>query len=108
MRTDSGGNCLAAIEVRSVSQHFGVGDAKPIVALQEASLTVAKGELLCLIGPSGCGKSTLLNIIAGLAQPSAGEVLIGGTPVRGPMPKTMAFVFQESTLMPWLTSLDNI
>jgi NitT/TauT family transport system ATP-binding protein len=108
MRTDSGGNCLAAIEVCSVSQQFGAANAKPIVALQEASLSIAKGELLCLIGPSGCGKSTLLNIMAGLAQPSAGEVLVGGTPVTGPMPRTMAFVFQESTLMPWLTALDNI
>ncbi|HTH96914.1 MAG TPA: ABC transporter ATP-binding protein [Stellaceae bacterium] len=98
---------MAGIEVRSVSQSFGTAE-NPIVALREASLSISKGELLCLIGPSGCGKSTLLNIMAGLARASAGEVLIDGMPVRGPVPKKMAFVFQENTLVPWRTALDNI
>ena len=98
---------MGEIEVRSVSQTFG-GPAKPVVALESVSLVIEKGELLCLIGPSGCGKSSLLNIIAGLAKATTGEVRIAGTPVRGPMPKTMAFVFQENTLLPWRTALDNI
>ncbi len=99
---------MSGIEIRSVSQSFGVLNANPIVALQEASLTIEKGELLCLIGPSGCGKSSLLNIIAGLSRATTGDVFIDHVPVRGPLPKTMAFVFQENTLMPWRTALDNI
>ena len=99
---------LNAIEIRSVSLSFGMSDAVPIVALAEASLDVQKGELVCLIGPSGCGKSTLLNIIAGLAAATTGEIRVDGKPVRGPMPKKVAFVFQENALMPWRTALDNI
>ena len=96
------------IEVRSVSQQFGSGNAHPLVALDQATLSVGTGELVSLIGPSGCGKSTLLNIMAGLARASSGDVVIDGEPVRGPLPKKVAFVFQENTLMPWRTALDNI
>ncbi len=59
------------------------------------------------MGPSGCGKSTLLNIIGGLLEAPAGSVTVGGRAVRGPLPQEMAFVFQESTLLPWYTILDN-
>jgi NitT/TauT family transport system ATP-binding protein len=99
---------LPAIEVRNVSQQFAAQNARPFVALDHVSLAVETGELLCLIGPSGCGKSTLLNIIAGLSDATSGDVLVNGAVVRGPMAKTMAFVFQENTLMPWRTALDNI
>ncbi len=92
-----------------MSQAFGaVGDPRRVVALEEASLDIPRGELLCLIGPSGCGKSTLLNCIAGLARPSAGKVLVDGAPVRGPLPQKVAFVFQEAALFPWRTIFDNI
>jgi NitT/TauT family transport system ATP-binding protein len=77
-------------------------------ALLDTSLDVMRGELLCLIGPSGCGKSTLLNIIGGLARPTAGVVEVGNTPVRGPMPREIAFVFQENALFPWCTVLENV
>ncbi len=99
---------MPAIDVRGVSQYFGADGPKPLVALDNVSLEIARGELVCLIGPSGCGKSTLLNIVAGLAEASAGEVFVNGAPVRGPMPKSVAFVFQENTLMPWRNALDNI
>lgn len=62
---------------------------------------------MALLGPSGCGKSTLLNVIGGLLDATAGTVTIGGKPVRGPLPREMAFVFQESTLLPWYSVLDN-
>jgi NitT/TauT family transport system ATP-binding protein len=98
-----------AIRVDGVSQVFGAaGDPLRVVALDSASLTVARGELLCLIGPSGCGKSTLLNLIGGLASPSGGEISIDGEKVRGPSPKKVAYVFQESALFPWRTVLDNV
>jgi NitT/TauT family transport system ATP-binding protein len=97
------------IEVVSVNQAFGArGHAQRVVALEDTSLTVRRGELLCLIGPSGCGKSSLLNIMGGLARQSGGTVLIEGKPVTGPLPDKVAFVFQESTLFPWQTVLENV
>ncbi|MFL6797919.1 MAG: ABC transporter ATP-binding protein [Xanthobacteraceae bacterium] len=98
-----------AISVRNVSHHFGEKrDARHVVALRDTSLDIVRGELLCLIGPSGCGKSTLLNIIGGLIPPSTGTVMVAGQPVRGPMPRNIAFVFQENALFPWNTVLENV
>ncbi|HUB95748.1 MAG TPA: ABC transporter ATP-binding protein [Stellaceae bacterium] len=97
------------ITVAGVSQVFGAaGDPRRVVALDNASLVVERGELLCLIGPSGCGKSTLLNLIGGLQTPSTGEVSIDGEKVRGPSPKKVAYMFQESALFPWRTVIDNV
>jgi len=99
----------AAIEVKGVSQAFGaLGDARRVVALESADLSIPRGELLCLIGPSGCGKSTLLNVMAGLARPTSGQVLVDGEVVRGPLPQKVAFVFQEAALFPWRTIEDNV
>jgi NitT/TauT family transport system ATP-binding protein len=98
-----------AIVIDGVAQSYGApGDPRHVVALESTTLTVQRGELMCLIGPSGCGKSTLLNLIGGLASPSAGRVTIDGTAVRGPSPKKVAYVFQESALFPWRTVLDNV
>jgi NitT/TauT family transport system ATP-binding protein len=100
---------MAAIDVKDVSQAFGApGDPQRVIALQHTNLQVEQGQLLCLIGPSGCGKSSLLNIIGGLATPTSGVVTVGGEPVRGPSPQRIAFVFQESTLYPWRTAIENI
>ena len=96
-----------AIAVANVSHAY----ARPegaVKTLNAVSLGVRKGELLCLIGPSGCGKSTLLNIIGGLVAPTDGEVRVNGHPVHGPTPREIAYVFQENTLFPWNTILDNI
>jgi len=99
----------AAIRIRNVSHHFGEeGDPQRVVALRDATLEVARGELLCLIGPSGCGKSTLLNIAGGLVAPSEGTVEIGEMRVRGPLPREVAYVFQESALFPWSTVAENV
>src|SRR5579864_4788129 len=99
----------AAIRVRDVSHRFGEeGDARFVQALAQTSVDIARGELMCLIGPSGCGKSTLLNIIGGLATPTTGRVVIEGHAVRGPSPQKVAFVFQENTLFPWRTIIDNV
>lgn len=97
-----------AIVVDRVSQLFpGANGAPDARALDEVSLEIKRGEFVCLLGPSGCGKSTLLNIIGGLLAPSSGSVKIGETVVRGPLPSDVAFVFQESTLLPWYTVLEN-
>jgi NitT/TauT family transport system ATP-binding protein len=98
-----------AIRIRQVSHRFGEqGDARKVQALRDTSLDVTRGELICLIGPSGCGKSTLLNIMGGLMAPTAGDVEVLGKRVTGPMPRDIAFVFQENALFPWNTVLENV
>jgi NitT/TauT family transport system ATP-binding protein len=100
---------VAAIRINRVSHQFGeVGEAQHVRALSDTTLDVARGELLCLIGPSGCGKSTLLNVIGGLMTPSSGGVEVAGKPVRGPLPREIAFVFQENALFPWNTVIENV
>src|SRR5712672_2848625 len=99
----------AVIRVRGVSHQFGdEGEQRFVRALADTSLDVTRGELLCLIGPSGCGKSTLLNVIGGLMAPSSGGIDVLGKPVRGPLPRDIAFVFQENALFPWNTIIENI
>jgi NitT/TauT family transport system ATP-binding protein len=97
------------IRIEGVGHAFGeAGNPRRVVALESTTFEVARGELMCLIGPSGCGKSTLLNVIGGLSTPSSGRVTIDGQPVRGPSPQKVAFVFQDNTLFPWRTVIDNV
>jgi NitT/TauT family transport system ATP-binding protein len=92
--------------VESVSKWFRT--ARTFVhALDNVSLDVAAGEVVCLAGPSGCGKSTLLDIIAGLTKPDAGRVLAAGSLVEGPGRQRL-MVFQEPSLFPWLDVLGNV
>jgi len=91
------------VEVRGIVKRYGT----QVVALDGVSLAFRAGELTSLLGPSGCGKTTLLKIIAGLMQPTAGEVLVRGRIVAGPGPDR-AFVFQDFALMPWATVLRNV
>jgi NitT/TauT family transport system ATP-binding protein len=98
-----------AIRIKNVSHRFGEeGEARNVKALLDTSFEIARGELLCLIGPSGCGKSTLLNIVGGLLAPTAGTVEVQGKRVAGPMPRDIAFVFQENALFPWNTVRENV
>jgi nitrate/nitrite transport system ATP-binding protein len=76
-------------------------------ALQNVNLRIAKGEFVSLIGHSGCGKSTVLNIVAGLHQASTGGVILDGREVNEPGPER-AVVFQNHSLLPWLSCYQNV
>ncbi|HEY4316132.1 MAG TPA: ABC transporter ATP-binding protein [Herbaspirillum sp.] len=76
-------------------------------ALRDIGLTVRKGEFITLIGHSGCGKSTLLNLIAGLTRPSDGLLFCANREIAGPSPER-AVVFQNHSLLPWLSCYQNI
>jgi len=77
----------------------------PVV--QRVDWDITQGEFHCLVGRSGCGKTTLLKLAAGLLRPDEGQVSLQGQPVRAPGPGT-GFVFQQPTLLDWLTVLDNV
>jgi NitT/TauT family transport system ATP-binding protein len=88
----------AAVSVDGVSKVFGHG-ASRVVALDAIDITVAPREFVCVVGASGCGKTTLLNLIAGLEEPTAGQIEVNGR---------RALMFQESALFPWLTAAKNV
>ena len=88
----------AAVTLAGVSKVYGRGGAA-VPALDQVSLAAEQGEFTCLIGASGCGKSTLLNLVAGLDQPTSGEISVGGR---------VALMFQEPGLFPWLTAAGNV
>jgi len=97
---------IPIIEIRRVSKQFQLQE-QTIHALSDATLSIAKGEFVCLIGASGCGKSTLLRIMAGFEQPSAGQALMWDKPIEGP-DNSRGMVFQDYALFPWLSVRDNI
>ena len=92
----------AKVSIRGLAAAF---EGKQV--LDDINLEVYAGEFLCIVGPSGCGKSTLLNVVGGFLPAEAGSVTIDGEPVRGPDPRRI-FVFQESSVFPWLTVERNI
>ena len=94
------------IDIQGVEQVFKTKKG-PFCALQNVNLKVAKGEFVALIGHSGCGKSTLLNLIAGLTMPTQGVLLCANREIAGPGPER-AVVFQNHSLLPWLTCFENV
>jgi NitT/TauT family transport system ATP-binding protein len=92
----------AIVTVQGVGKTYDGG----VEALRNIDLSFSAGKLTTLLGPSGCGKTTLLKIIAGLIQPSAGEVWVKGKKISGPGPER-TFVFQDFALLPWATVLRN-
>jgi NitT/TauT family transport system ATP-binding protein len=96
------------VQLRGVGKSFGGGTT----ALAGLNLEVGQGEFLSLVGPSGCGKSTALRLVAGLAQPTAGEICwpTGASEGRGGHGhgRDVAFVFQEPTLLPWSRVWANV
>jgi NitT/TauT family transport system ATP-binding protein len=97
------------LAVRDLRKAYRGSGGHPVVALDRVTFAVPAGELVCVLGPSGCGKTTLLRCIAGLLEPTAGEVELAGQRVAGP-PPGMAIVFQDygRSLFPWLTIRRNV
>ncbi len=94
------------LELRNVTKTFKTEEGE-LTALENINLAIKPSEFLCIIGPSGCGKSTLLRLIAGLDDPSSGEILLDGKELRGPS-QDRGMVFQEYSLFPWRTVLKNV
>ncbi len=90
-----------------VRKSFKAPDGNELLILDDVNMRLRDGEILVLLGRSGSGKSTLLRMLAGLSQPTAGELLHRGAPVDGPVPG-LAMVFQSFALFPWLTVLQNV
>jgi nitrate/nitrite transport system ATP-binding protein len=96
----------AWLDVRAIGKSFdGRHGVTPV--LRNVSLSVERGEFVSIVGAMGSGKSTLLSIIAGLTAPDCGAIEIGGEPVRG-IRTDAAFVFQNYSLLPWFTALENV
>jgi ABC-type lipoprotein export system ATPase subunit len=102
---------LPLIEARGLRRSF---EAGRVEALRGVDLRLAEGEFVAIQGPSGCGKSTLLQILGGLDEPTAGDVLFRGEPRRrvrdlaGFRARTVGFIFQSAHLLPTLTALENV
>lgn len=104
-----------AVKCDGITKWFGAGNAK-VQALRGLDLEIAMGELAMLVGPSGCGKTTLISIVAGLLDPSEGNLEVLGTRPTALTPeqrilfrrKNVGFVFQQFNLLPALTAAENV
>ena len=76
-------------------------------AIEDVSLSMQEHEFIAMVGPSGCGKSTFMKLCSGLRPPTKGHVAVDGREVSGPL-KIVGMAFQNATLLPWRTTLDNV
>jgi NitT/TauT family transport system ATP-binding protein len=93
----------ALVSLRAIQVEFSTADG-PLLAVDSVDLDLQEGEFLVLVGPSGCGKSTLLQVIAGLVQPTAGQISYAG----GGTGQQIGVVFQRPVLLPWRTVMQNV
>jgi putative ABC transport system ATP-binding protein len=104
-----------AVEIENLRKIYRVGDVK-VVALDNVSLHISRGEICCILGTSGSGKTTLLNLMAGLEKPTRGSIRIHGTSIEKMNEAQLArfrrkhigFIFQAYNLIPTFTALENV
>jgi iron(III) transport system ATP-binding protein len=100
---------LASVELRGLTKRFG-----PLAVVDDVSLRIDHGQLVCLLGPSGCGKTTTLRLIAGFLEPTGGEIHVGDRVVSStartlpPEQRKMSMIFQSYALWPHMTVAENI
>jgi iron(III) transport system ATP-binding protein len=100
---------VASVELRNLTKRYG-----SLAVVDDVSLTIDHGSLVCLLGPSGCGKTTTLRLLAGFAEPSDGEIRVGDRLVSStartlpPERRNMSMIFQSYALWPHMTVADNI
>ncbi|MGB9348412.1 MAG: ABC transporter ATP-binding protein [Pseudolabrys sp.] len=100
---------MASVELRNLTKRYG-----DVAVVDDISLTIEHGHLVCLLGPSGCGKTTTLRLIAGFVEPSKGEIRVGDKLVSSPahsLPpekRNMSMIFQSYALWPHMTVAENI
>ena len=95
------------VDLKNVTKSFTKGKDDTLHVLEDIDFSIEAGEFVSLLGPSGCGKSTILKLIAGLSQPTSGELKVNGTPIAGPGTDRLVD-FQEGGLFPWMTVLENV
>jgi NitT/TauT family transport system ATP-binding protein len=100
-------NSGAAIEVQGLSHVYGSTEGG-VPALEDITLSVPAGRFTVIVGPSGCGKTSLLMMLAGLRAQTRGTIQCLGRPIPEPDPQRVGVIFQEASLYPWLTALENI
>ncbi|WP_118132629.1 ABC transporter ATP-binding protein [Oceanicella sp. SM1341] len=97
----------AFLSVENLTQRYPDGRGGSTTVFEDASFGIERGEFVCILGHSGCGKSTIMNILAGLAEPTSGVVVMDGAQVSGPS-LDRGVVFQNYSLLPWLSALRNV
>src|SRR5437016_14422980 len=103
------GGHVASVELRGLTKRYGT-----LAVVDDVSLRIGHGLLVCLLGPSGCGKTTTLRLIAGFVEPSAGEIAVGdrvvSSPARSlpPESRNMSMIFQSYALWPHMTVTENV
>ncbi|MFC6637743.1 ATP-binding cassette domain-containing protein [Sulfitobacter sp. JBTF-M27] len=95
------------LSIENLTQRYPDGKGGELTVFEDATFGVEKGEFVVILGHSGCGKSTIMNILAGLADPTGGVVIMDGKEVRGPS-LDRGVVFQNYSLLPWLSTLKNV
>lgn len=96
-----------AVALDDATVAFRLADARVYTAVEQARLSVARGEFVAIVGPTGCGKSTLLNVAAGLLKLATGSVRIFDQPLTG-LNRDAGYLFQADALFPWKTAIDNV
>lgn len=102
----AGDNKSVKLKIDNVYKEYDTSKGK-MIALNGVNLDIAENEFICVVGPSGCGKSTMLNIIAGLLEPTSGNVYLDGKPIEGTGVER-GVVFQQYALFPWRTVIKNV